>query len=248
MKTKKKNQVAQGLDKIQLAITNTLAEPEILSVMTEHGYGTVALTAGNALCATAVAKSNRTVSLAGARKAMTLQVRDTRKALRQSVNKFSKVCRTLFRNDEGVLVKLGLKGKGPMPHADADFIDRARILFNTTEYTAAMKTKLATRKYDDGKLSAERAKIEAFDLARNQSTAAKGAQRQATQEKKTAVKAAKDWYRDLRATAKTELLDKPQLLEKIGIVVRDGKTKAQREAPLKAAETRQKKKVTSIAA
>lgn len=194
-----------------------------------------------------MARSNRLVSLRGSRKSKTKQVQDARLALRSAVSKYSKVCRTLFRNDEAVLAKLGLKGRGPLPHADADFLDRARILFNTTEYTEPMRAKLATRKYDDARFAAERARIDALELAREQARSVKGLQRTGTQEKKAAVKAAWEWHRDFRATAKTELADKPQLLEKIGIVVREGRTQAQRQAPRKAA-ARRSRKVAPMAA
>ena len=235
---KKKSKVVLELDAIQTAIANTLDDAEILGILSQHGYNTAVLNQGTALCSTAMAKANKGVKLRGARKETTLEVRSSRSALQKAVSKFSRVCRTVFRTNEAALVTLGLQGQGPMPAADAEFIDRARVLFNVGELSGAEQAKLTARKYDSSKISQERAKISAFEVARQHATSANGAKQQGTQEKKAAVRAAKVWFSDFRATARTELAEKPQLLETIGIVVVDGRTKAQREGVKKAAVTR----------
>jgi len=55
-----------------------------------------------------------------------------------------------------------------------------------------------------------------------------------------------DWMAMFVKIAKVALRDKREYLEKIGILARSGKTKAQRGASRKAAETRARKKAAKV--
>ena len=54
-----------------------------------------------------------------------------------------------------------------------------------------------------------------------------------------------DWVAEYFKIARVALKERPQLLEKIGVLVRRTRTKAQRGAPAKAALTRAKKKLAA---
>ncbi|HQO21323.1 MAG TPA: hypothetical protein PLA03_13360, partial [Acidobacteriota bacterium] len=64
----------------------------------------------------------------------------------------------------------------------------------------------------------------------------------ATFEQNRAMEALDYWMGGFVKVAKVALRDQPQLLEKLGILKRGGKTAAQRQAPQKAAATRAAKK------
>jgi hypothetical protein len=241
---KSQNQTAPRLAAVETAINNALATPDILTKLTEHGYGQAKLQGGLLLHSTALGKVNEGAIHVGICKACTAEARQAREALAYSG--MVQVSRALVRNDDGALTTLGLVGETPRERTA--FLERARKLFNTTAYTPAMKAKLSEHGYNDAKLSAERAKIEAVETVNRQNVSAQGAAKLSTQDKKSAVKAATDWFRDFRAIAKVALKEKPQLLDKLGLRTRTTKTKAQREAPRKAAETRQKKSIAKLAA
>jgi len=71
---------------------------------------------------------------------------------------------------------------------------------------------------------------------------AKGAAQQATAEQRAAMAGLRHEMRDFRRIAKVALKSHPQLLEKLGIMVRVARTAAQRGAGKKAAATRKARK------
>lgn len=157
----------------------------------------------------------------------------------------ARVARSLFRKEPDVLILLGLDK--PVPRKVAAFSQVAFTLFNTTKYTQPMRTKLAEHGYTDGKLSSERSKLSAFDFAKANQEACKGAAQRAKQVQHEALRAMRDWYSTYVNVARVALRPKPELLEKLGIMYRSVKTPAQRQAPLKAAETRRRKKEVTLA-
>ena len=98
------------------------------------------------------------------------------------------------------------------------------------------------RGYGADRLSAGRARVVEMSAAIQAHKAAMGASQQATDEQDAALGALGAWMSEFLAIAKVALSAKPQLLEKLGILKRDGKTPAQRKAPAKAAATRKAKK------
>jgi len=121
-------------------------------------------------------------------------------------------------------------------------------LFNTDAYTPAMEAVLAEHNYDEARLVIEKAKIDQFVTANNAQEACKGATQNAKDEQKSVVKALDKWMGAFTKIARVAFVDKKQLLEKLGIMVRSVKTKAQRGAAAKAAETRRKQKLLKLAA
>jgi hypothetical protein len=101
---------------------------------------------------------------------------------------------------------------------------------------------LAEYGYTPGKIAAERAKIEAYEKADLAQAEAIGTKEQSTQDLEAAFTELTDWTTTFVSVAKVALRPKPQLLEKLGIKVRSGKTAAQQAAPQKAAVTRAAKK------
>ncbi len=146
----------------------------------------------------------------------------------------------MFRGDTDSLGRLGLTG--PIPTADAPLMATAHKLLNTADYTPAMVTALDEHGYNSSKLSEGRGKIDTLQQARNFREACNGAQQQAVSEKGASVKTLRTWYGKFRNVARVALADKPQLLQKLGVVVRNKRTKAQRAAAAKAAATRAKNK------
>jgi hypothetical protein len=234
MPTRPMTTTAQQLNAAQLAITNSLADPEIKAAVAQYGYTTAKLNAGKALYDAALAAVNAQKSGKGDQKTATADLKAAEKEARDAYQAAAKVARATL--DADGLARLGLAGKEP--RNTAGFIQSGYTLFDN----ALTNGELADYGYTVDRLTAERAKIVAFDQANQAQEMAKGAAQQATQEQEAALKAMNDWVAQYLKIAKVALRGKKQLLEKIGVTARTTKMAAQRAAPQKAAATRAAKK------
>ncbi len=138
----------------QLAIANSLADPEIKAAVAQFGYTTAKLNKGKALYDAALAAVNAQKSGKGTQKDATAQLKAALTDARDAYQALAKVARaTLSKEDQA---KLGL---GAEPRGTAAFIQAGYTLFDNAGEVAA----LADFGYDADRLAAERAKIEAYD-------------------------------------------------------------------------------------
>ena len=228
-----KASAAQQLNAAQLAIANSLADPEIKSAIAQFGYTTTKLNKGKALYDAALAAVNAQKSCKGEQKTATADLKVALTDARDAYQALAKVARATLSKEE----QTGL-GLGKEPRGTAAFIQAGYTLFDNAGDVAA----LADFGYDADKLAAERAKVEAYDQANQAQEMAKGAAQQATQDQDAALAAMSDWVAQYLKIAKVALRGKKQLLEKIGVLARTSKTAAQKAAPAKAAATRAAKK------
>lgn len=236
MSQRTKNTIAKILDQAQLAINNTLADPEIQALMTAYGYTPAKMRDGQALQQKAVAIVQAQSAASGAQQTSTQLAQNAETDARVSYQGLARVARAVFVRDRSQLVTLGLAG--PTPKTIPAFLTAAYTLFDNVAGNAVIKATLAGYGYDDGRLQSERAKISGYDALHQANEAAKGTAQQATQEQVSYMQRLSDWLAQFIKIARVALRDKPQLLEKLGILARSGKTAAQRGAPLKAAATR----------
>ena len=236
MTNKPKTSIAEQLNTAQLAISNSLADPEIQALVAQFGYTAIKLGDGRDLYDNALVAVNNQKAAAGNQQEATQTLAQTEKSARDAYQALAKVARAVFAKDKAQLETLGLNGSEP--NSTAGFIAAAYTLFDNAQSLTA----LANYGYDTNKLQGERDQITAFDTANQQQEAAKGAAQQATREQDTALQALNEWTAQYLKIAKVALRGKKQLLEKIGVIARTSKTAAQRAAPKKAAATRAAKK------
>jgi predicted pyridoxine 5'-phosphate oxidase superfamily flavin-nucleotide-binding protein len=235
MPAKPKTTAAQQLNAAQLAISNSLADPEIKAAVAQFGYTTAKLNAGKALYDKALAAVNAQKSGKGDQKTATADLKAAEKEARDAYQAAAKVARATLDRDG--LATLGLTGK--VPRDIAGFIQAGYTLFDN----AAESGLLAEFGYDAERIAAERGKLEALDTANQAQKMAKGAAQQASQDQEAALAKMSEWVAQYLKIAKVALRGKKQLLEKIGVTARTTKTAAQKAAPAKAAATRAAKKV-----
>lgn len=234
MPPRPKQSTAEQLNAAQIAISNSLTDPQINSAVAQYGYPMAKLNAGKALYEAALAAVNAQKSGQGDQRNSTANVKAAEKAARDAYQAAAQVARAALSKEDQTT--LGLTGKEPRDIAG--FLQAAYTLFDNAASTGL----LTDYGYDEARLAAERAKIAAFDTANQTQELAKGAAQQATQEQDAALAALNDWLAQYLKIAKVALRGKPQLLEKIGVTARSSKTAAQRAAPAKAAATRAAKK------
>jgi len=206
--------IAERLNAAQVAISNSLADAEIQSLVAGYGYAPAKLNEGQALYAAALAAVAAQKSAAGAQLQATQELVEAEKSARDAYQALAKVARAIFKDDRARLTALGLTGAAP--RSTAGFTASAPALFEN----AAGAPTLAAYGYDAGRLAEERAKIAAFDLANQKQEAAKGAAQQASREQKTALASLEAWRAQTIKIARVALRGKRQLLEKIGVPAR----------------------------
>jgi len=209
--------IAGQLNFAQLAIRNTLANPEIQGAVIEYGYTPEKMQQGLYLYDVAIQKVNARKADAGAQQQATIQVQEAQTDAWAAFQRLSKVARAIL--NKGELAALGLSG--PMPHATAEFLQAGYTLFdNALEAVEVGALPLAEYGYAQERLESERAKIVAYDQANQAQEAAKGTAQQATQDQNAALEALAEWLAQFIKIARVALVGKEQLLEVLGVVVR----------------------------
>jgi hypothetical protein len=153
-----KQGMAQRLNAGQLAIVNSLSNPEIQELVAQFGYPAAKLEAGRALYESALAAVNASTVALGGQQASTQALVQAEKSARDAYQSLAKVARAVFGKDKAQLTALGLSGAAPKN--TAGFTTAAYTLFDN-----ARSAPLAEYGYDPDRLQNERAKVAAYDEA-----------------------------------------------------------------------------------
>lgn len=232
--------IEDKLNAAKLAIQNTQGDDELQSLVGAYGYNAAAMQEGLALYTKALEAYGKQKALAGSQKDATARLKEFEAEAREAYQGLAQVARAVFKSDRAVLKSLNLEGN--MPALASVFISRAYVLFDNAANLAEAKETLSRYGYNAQKLAEERAKIEDFDEASQAQEAAKGTAQQATRDQEAAIDAMIGWLMQYLRIAKVALRGKPELLEKLGVLARSVRTKAQRKASEKASATRALKK------
>jgi hypothetical protein len=236
MVTTNKTTIAGKLNAARLAISNTLTDPEIGGMVAKYGYTAEKFQEGQVLYEIALANVNARASAAGTQRHATADVRAAELVARASYQSLAQLGRAIFLHEPAHLTSLGLVGTAP--RNTAAFLAACEKLFGNALAVAAIKGTLAAYGYDEDRLVAGRAAIDAFERAYKAQTAAKGATQHASRAQRDALRRLNTWIAQYMKIARIALQDKPELIEKLGGAARSSRTAAQRAAAKKAAETR----------
>jgi len=228
------------LDKAEVMITNSLLDSVIQGLVAGVGYGLDRLKEGKALLVSATAIKDTHIANTGAQRESTAAAKKARKEAIAAYQSYSTLAKGELKKSRESLTKLGLNKR--MPRTEAGFIAAGKTLFDNAMSDTAIKTTMAKYGYDDAKLTGENVKILAYESANDVQKAAEGASQDSTDTQSKVMKELQDWMAQYAKAARIALKDKKQLLEKLGIRARTTKTRAQRQAPLKAAATKKAKK------
>ncbi|HAD82874.1 MAG: hypothetical protein A2509_02755 [Candidatus Edwardsbacteria bacterium RIFOXYD12_FULL_50_11] len=245
MPVKTSRTIAAQLNSAQVAVSNALADAGMLKLLAEYGYTAARIKEGQKLYEAARLAVNAHKSLVGSQQDKTAKVKKVTKKAYDAYQALAKVARAIWLKDKARLAALGLQGK--MPKTTAGFLTAAYILFDNAAkggLAAASNPTglLGDYGYTTAKLTAERAKIAELDKINQAQEAAKGMAQDAARAQDKALKALAEWLARFVKIAKVALRDQREYLEKLGVLARTGKTKAQRAAAAKASATKKAKK------
>ncbi len=246
MLTLRNDTIGNQLKRSKLAIQNTIKNPAILTLVATKGYTLAVMNQGLVIYNNADAAVGLAASTSGDQGMASEEAEKAWKEVRVAYQDLAKIARAIFLRRTEVLALLGLDK--PMPGAAGDFTLAFNKLFNTGAYTPEITAKFLAKGYDSTKYSECRGLFGEWENAVGLHKAAAGDAEDAAADQEKKLKIMVDWVAEYFKIARVALKDRPQLLEKIGVLVRRTRTKAQRGAPAKAALTRAKNKLAAAIA
>ena len=133
-------------------------------------------------------------------------------------NRTLKLAKVLSRNDADLQNRLGLEnGK---VYAIESWIESSTDFYSRLLNEPDLVTKLASFKVTVQQLNEEKTAIENLRQLRNEATIEKGQAQEATRLRNEKLSELEDYAIELKAVAEIALEKQPQLLEKLGILVR----------------------------
>lgn len=231
--------ITEKIDAAQMAIDNSLESAAIMERVTKYGYTKERQQEASALVKAAIDAVEKRMRLANLQVDLTAKVEAAKKEAFAVYQDFAQTARTVFKGDKARIQMIG--ANGTMPKNEGQFIISAYAMFDNAEIPE-VQAALSEYGYDSARLRSDRKIIEAFDKLHQKQESAKGDAQQSTRDQDAALKRMFDWHMRYRVIAKRALRGDKELLEKLGILARSVKTKAQRGAGKKAAATRAAKK------
>ena len=146
MSTRPPHTIDQQLNSAQLAISNSLSDPEVQSLAAQLGYPADELSQGKALYDCSLSAVNAERAAAGAQQESTRLLAQAEESARDAYQALAKVARAVFLRDKAQLNALGLSGS--TPKNTAGFLASAYTLFDHARTLPA----LADYGYDSPKL------------------------------------------------------------------------------------------------
>ena len=210
--------VADLLDRVQVALTNATADPDLGAALATVGYDTDALAEGRALRAALEAAAAAQDREYGDQYAATEAAGATFEAARTGYVRHLRLARVVFEGDAGRAGTLALRGDRPDDRAA--LLDLARTFYTNALADADAQASLAGVGVDQAALDAGMAAVRAAEAARAAQQQEAGEAQQATQARDAALAALQAWWTRFARLATLATDGTPQLRERLGLLER----------------------------
>lgn len=207
--------IANRLESARLALTNALAEAELLSALTPFGYDESRLQQGQVLYENALTVWQSQQQKQSRRRAATAAYKQADAAASHAYMRAVQLCRTLYRGDPITYRALGLVGS--RSKAFAPKVAQMRAFYTTALGSPSILTTLSEYGVSESQLQTELALVTDLENARSQREVENGAAQDATQSRRQALSVLDRWMGDFVAIARLALEENPQRLEMLGL-------------------------------
>lgn len=209
--------IANRLESARLALTNALAEGELLSALSQFGYDEARLQQGKGLYESALAVWQSQQQKQSRRQAATATYNQADAAASHAYMRGVKLCRTLYWDDAVTYRALGLSGNRKKGFAAK--VAQMRLFYTTALGSPEILTTLTSYGFSGSQLQADLALVAALESARSQREVESGIVQDATQSREQAITALERWMREFVTIARLALEENPQRLEMLGLTV-----------------------------
>jgi len=214
-----KQSEAATLERYRVALENVEAQTEIATIMAEFGYDSALIEEGkNLFNKTRQAYDLNTQEDDETSEAYSI-FSEKREQLAERYSLHRKKAKVIFKNDQQVLERLALTGS--LPGAYVSWLETVKKFYKEVLKHEDLQTKLSRLKITAEELNATNTLIGELEAARADYLREKGESQDATTAKDTAFTELDDWMREFYAVARIALEDNIQLLEALGVIVRN---------------------------
>ena len=213
---KPKKSLAARLLAAQVAIDNAISDSEVKSLLTELGYDDTRLNEGKILLDTTNQLQQTQQKEYGDQFEATGALKEAWEKADKEYMRFVKVARIALKSEHALYQKLDLSGT--RKKTLSGWLAQAKQFYLNALADTVVLEKMAAYGMTQAKLEAGKTQIEETETANASQEKEKGEAQQATLERDNAVDLLEDWLSDFIAIARIALEEKPQLLEKLGIV------------------------------
>lgn len=201
-----------------LRINNSLSDAKILNAVTPLGYNEAKLNDGAALCTEASTlyfnQKKEYGEVDGAQK----QFETDQKMANNTYKDHVQIARIAFRGNVQAGTTLELNGRRAT--TISGWIKQTLNFYHALMGNEEWKVAMAEYGQDEAKFQAQLGLIDKVREGAEQVKKEKGDAQNATQVRDEKIEELVDWINDYEVIARIALADKPQLLEKLGIVVK----------------------------
>ncbi len=210
--------IAERLFEAERAIKNSLSTPEILDAVTIFGYTQVRLEAALALYEEARELTNIQKKEYGEQYEATEAVQKAWDTASITYGAAVKIARIAFRSQKSAQGALVLNGT--RKQSLSGWIDQARRFYDHMLADPAYIAAMTPYSYDQAKLEAEAALVQAVMDASEKQDKERGQAQEATLARDAKLDELDQWVADYKAVAQVALAETPQKLEQLGWVVK----------------------------
>ena len=219
MATKRTLSEAEVLEQYRVSFENVESQTEIATIMAEFGYDETLLTEGKTL----LTKTRQAFDFNKKEDDETSEAYKNFTELKENLAKtytlHRKKGKVIFRKEPTTLNKLALTGS--LPTAYIKWLETVKKFYTVAAADSDIQSKLVRLKITTEELNGTIELITNLELARAEYLREKGESQDATKLKDSAFGEIDDWMSEFYAVAKIALEDNPQLLEALGLVIKN---------------------------
>ncbi len=207
------------LERYRVALENVTAQSEIATIMAEFGYDAALIEEGKQLFTqTREAFDNNQREDDETSQAYSLFIKN-RTALAGTYSLHRKKAKVVFRKDLEIMKRLNLDTA--IPEAYVKWLETVKKFYSEMLADTTLQDKIVRLKVTADDLNAANNLVSVLETARSEYLKEKGESQDATKTKDTAFSRLDDWMSEFYAVARIALEDNIQLLEALGVIVRN---------------------------
>ena len=207
------------LERYRVALENVEAQTEIATIMAEFGYDSAMIEDGKQL----FTKTRQAYDLNVKEDDETSQAYSNyttkKKLMEDTYSLHRKKAKVIFRKDLEVMKRFVLDGL--VPKAYVRWLEIVKKFYSEMLSDTELQTKLSRLKVTADDLNSANALLTELEAARADYLREKGESQDATEQKDTVFAELDDWMSEFYAVARIALEDNIQLLESLGVIVRN---------------------------
>lgn len=214
----KKQSISEKMLSYGIIINNAINESEIANAIALFGYTAEKLNAAKSLLDECDVLVNAQIKEYGEQFEATEQVHTLWDNAAAAYNTSLKIARIAFKENANAQAALLLNGD--RKDSLSGWLQQAQSFYNNLENNADFVQALSIYGYTAEKIAAEKALLADLEVAKQAQAKEKGEAQQATVDRDKKLDELDEWISEFVVIARIALEDKPQLLEKLGILER----------------------------